>query len=709
MSDIRQSLSCTFVLFAVLALVSGCGESADGSGKTAKQGDDELSKEVEALTGGRTKMVWVQYQNLDTDEHDPFVNGRMHHLWGMDTGDGLGPRAILKEKSSYGRPLISADGERILFTYKEFEKEGSWKRNWKPVIYAVDWDGTNIVELAHGYAVDVWLDPRTGIQWVYAATDFQDSDRAASYAKKIVRFQLDDPEKEELIWDQTLVSPDNFQVSGDGLRAASLFPWPDMGAIDLSKGEWTKYTNGCWPSMAPDASYLSWVFDGSHSNVHMILDGGKETWAVPINRSEFIKGRQVYHPRWSNHPRFYAFTGPYVQPPEGGNPITRGSRKADVYIGKFNERMDEEEATIRITRSSLPEYIPDLWIEGGEKVSLNMEKVGPEKGTEELGGGAEENPWPVNEEGLVFLWKDSGSTNEVEDADGGKRKCVLDAVDGVRYFRNLAMDCGGGVFVADEASAAVVNGFVKAGLPVSMELQVWPDGEGTGTIVSGEGFALRQEGTSLEFVAKGGVPASIVVEDIDMSYPHQVAIIFDGEAWEMVVDGTDREPTAAELAYEPGEGLRFGGDWEGKVKGVAIYDRALTLKEVVAAHHFWETRTVQGTPVRGLRVKATLIEATPIPPVESLLEEPYPRALVVYGYRVDEVLDGEFEDEKMLVRHWAILDERAVSGFPRELGTQYELELEPSSAHSQLKAERQFDDTSDFTLEIFYDVSTPTF
>ncbi|MEM7147478.1 MAG: hypothetical protein AAF591_20345 [Verrucomicrobiota bacterium] len=708
MSDHHRLFSWIFALVVVLAGVSGCGGDANGSGSKEVE-EDPLSREVEAFTGGRTKMAWTVYMNPDPDQHDPFVNGRSHQLWGMDTADGRGPRAILKEKSSYGRPLVSADGERILFTYKEFEKDGSWKRNWKPMVYAVDWNGTNIVELAPGYAVDVWRDPRTGVQWVYAARDFQDTERAATYAKKIVRFQLDDPEKEELIWDQTLVSPDNFQLSGDGLRAASLFPWPDMGVIDMPKGEWTKYANGCWPSMAPDNSYLSWVFDGAHANLQMIKDGGKESWMVPINRSEFIKGRQVYHPRWSNDVRYYVFTGPYVQPEGGGNPITRGSRKADVYIGKFNDRMDKEEATLRITSSSLPEYMPAMWIEGGEEASVDMSKVGPEGGGEQIVEGADELSWPVDEEGLVFVWKDSGSTNEVGDGGGGRRKCVLDAKDGARYFRNLEMDCGGGYFVADEVSAAVVNELVASGAPMSLELQFTPGGDGT--ILGGEAFALREAAGALEFVvtAPAPVPVSFSMANIDPGFPHQVAIIFDGETWEMALDGEDREPQATEVALEKGEGLVFGEGWDGKVKGVAVYNRALSLEEVAAAHHYWETEIVHRAPVSRLKVKGTLVEATPMPSVESLTEEPYRRALLVYTYAVDEVLEGDFNDEKLLVRHWAILDEKPVKGYPREVGESYELDLEPSSAHGQLKAERQFDDSSEFTLELFYDVSTPAF
>ncbi|MEM8954764.1 MAG: hypothetical protein AAGD22_11485 [Verrucomicrobiota bacterium] len=709
MPDLYRFFSAIFSLVVLCAAGSGCGGDADGSGGNGAE-VDPFSQEVEAFTGARTRMVWTVYTNPDPDQHDPFVNGRSHQLWGMDTADGRGPHAILKEKSSYGRPLISADGERILFTYKEFEKDGSWKRNWKPMVYAVDWDGTNIVKLAPGYATDVWRDPRTGIQWVYAARDFQDTDRAATWAKEIVRFQLDDPEKVELIWDQTVVSPDNFQVSGDGLRAASLFPWPDMGVIDMTKGEWTKYANGCWPSLAPDNSYLSWVFDGAHANLQMIKDGGKESWIVPINRSEFIRGRQVYHPRWSNHVRYYMFTGPYEQPKEGGNPITRGSRKSNVYIGKFNDRMDGEEATLRITSSSLPEYAPDLWIEGGEEAAVDMGRVGPEGGAQEMVVGANELSWPVDEEGLVFLWKDSGSTNEVGDDEGGKRRCMLDAVDGARYFRNLEMDCGGGYFSADEVSSQVVNDLVVSGRPMSLELQFTPAGDGT--IIGGETFALRQVSGALEFVVTepAPVPVSISMANIDPGYAHQVAIIFDGETWEMALDGEDRELEAAELVLEEREeGLRFGEGWDGKVKGVAVYDRAMNLEEVAAAHHFWETELVQRMPIPLLRVRGTLVEATAMPSVESLTEEPYRRALLVYTYEVDEILEGEFEDEKLLVKHWAILDEKPVAGFPRQVGEKYELILEPSSAHGQLKAERQFDDTSEFTLELFYDVSTPSF
>ena len=49
---------------------------------------------------------------------------------------------------------------------------------------------------------------------------------------------------------------------------------------------WKKQTNGCWPSIAPDNSYLSWTFDGSHRDLFMTqLDSGKVMDSPAFERS----------------------------------------------------------------------------------------------------------------------------------------------------------------------------------------------------------------------------------------------------------------------------------------------------------------------------------------------------------------------------------------------------------------------------------------
>ena len=60
---------------------------------------------MQALTGTRTRVVWVQ-----GDGTDPLADGHALVLMGLDTDDGKGERVILAERGSYIKPLLVARG-----------------------------------------------------------------------------------------------------------------------------------------------------------------------------------------------------------------------------------------------------------------------------------------------------------------------------------------------------------------------------------------------------------------------------------------------------------------------------------------------------------------------------------------------------------------------------------------------------------------------
>ena len=73
-------------------------------------------------------------------------------LVGYDSRDGKGERIICGERANYYRPLITPDGERIVFSNRQ-----TWK------IYVVKWDGSRPRLLKEpGCATEVWRDPRDG-------------------------------------------------------------------------------------------------------------------------------------------------------------------------------------------------------------------------------------------------------------------------------------------------------------------------------------------------------------------------------------------------------------------------------------------------------------------------------------------------------------------------------------------------------------------
>ena len=78
---------------------------------------------------------------------------------GIDTDDGRGVREILPGPLSCRKPLLTPDGQRVVFT--DFPRRR---------VVVVDWDGTNRRDVADGFATDVRTDPETGRTWVYAIT-----------------------------------------------------------------------------------------------------------------------------------------------------------------------------------------------------------------------------------------------------------------------------------------------------------------------------------------------------------------------------------------------------------------------------------------------------------------------------------------------------------------------------------------------------------
>ena len=112
--------------------------------------------EVRALTGGRTRVVWVQ-----GDGKDPTASGSNLTLMAFDTDDGRGERAILAERGSFIKPLLIGGGQRVLFTRRQTSAADIG-------VYVVGWDGSGLRKLADGAALAVWQEPgsdATGSTW----------------------------------------------------------------------------------------------------------------------------------------------------------------------------------------------------------------------------------------------------------------------------------------------------------------------------------------------------------------------------------------------------------------------------------------------------------------------------------------------------------------------------------------------------------------
>src|SRR5262245_12772705 len=303
--------------------------------------------DVYRLTGAHTRVVWVQ-----GDGTDPYAAGNAIVLMGLDTDDGKGERVILGEKGSYIKPLLIGGGRRILYT-----GHGIDPNDLK--VYIVNWDGSGRRELTTGFALAVWIETVNHRDWVYVGTG--NTPKTPGDFPTVTRFPVDEPGARQLVWNKTLVSADTFQVSGDGRTAGGLFPWPKAGIASLPNGDLHIVGEGCWTAFRDVGAGLFWVFDGSHRNVNIVDRARDRRWMVALNRAPDFDNPEVYHPRWTNHPRFVAISGPYNR--GGRNQVRSGGRQAEIYLGRFSPDYSRIETWARVTDNGAGDSYPDVWVD----------------------------------------------------------------------------------------------------------------------------------------------------------------------------------------------------------------------------------------------------------------------------------------------------------------------------------------------------------
>ncbi len=667
------------------------------------------SAEVERFTGAHTRIVWSESNREES--FDTFALGERLTLKGIDTRDGRGERLVLDVLGNYSRPLMTSDGKSILYTVKNTKSKNN-KKYYKPVIYRTDWKGGAPVKLAEGYATTSWNDPTTGTEWVYAVTHFKSSRALQIEGKKLVRFPLDDPDKVEVVYDETPVTPDNIQISRDGTSASGLFPWPNGGLFRVQNGKWTaqKLLNGCWASHSPDNSGLFWVFNGDHNGVTMFAEDGVKSWEVRFNHHEGLIGNELYHPRWSNHPRILTFTGPYVkQEKVKGSNINNSSSAPHIYLAKFNEKADKIESWLQVTQGKLAESYPDVWIADTGKVNL------PGFSIPELDPTTIVHEWPGSREGLLFVWRDRQTLNSFHTRDGKKMESIIESKDAGRFGRHQEMRLDGGTFtIAEDDESAPVLKHLSDSAPASVSMVVLPSlyykrqdsGKDTSEIIRGPNLSACMEANRLVLTSANG--SSKGTEPLPAD-PFHLAILRKPDGFDAFVNGQRIALVPSASSTPPSaatDTLTFGGNWNGGLLSVVVYDHVLNETEVQLDAQSAERQIAKFTPAPvQIKIRAKLTEASSMPTAEGI--DPYTSSLVIYIYDVEKVMEGDFTDKHILVKHWAMLGQKPVDAMPREVGKSYDLVLERESGHPNLKGERVMDDTTAFDLEPWFDVASP--
>ncbi len=673
---------------------------------------------VEKFTGGHTRVVWV----TDARNKDSFAERNQLQLVGYDSRDGKGERIIWAERANYYRPLITPDGEQIVFSNRQ-----------NLTIYVVKWDGSPPRLLKEqGCATEVWRDPQTGRTWVY----YQESDR--DFTKPVRRFPIDEPQKVETVWSSSIIqaSP-SFQLSRDGKMAASTFPWPSSGVAELPNVAWRKHRDGCWPSMAPDDSYLSWTFDGPHRNLFMTRAGEKNSWKINISKAPGVNDYEVYHPRWTNDVRYMVMTGPYTS----GNKKIKlwdGGDDVEIYLGKFNKEFRDMEAWFKLTTSRTGEFFPDVWIAGGEGQSSNFkshaalptaDKPSLVQTLKALVPEQYENTWPGSRKGLLFEWRDNKDNNQFIDGSGKSRNVHLKAEGGARFGPNGEMHILGGAFVPDGTFNKEIRDACKESDQIAIEAIVTTSRVpqfGPARIISlsrnpaKRNFTFGQDGDSLTLRLQTSNTSSngmdFKLATIQPGIPYHVVVTYKRGLLVCYLNGK----VASQTSFEKGSfdkwhgssySLIFGNEvggvrpWEGYLDSVAIYSRFIDAQEAAKKFELAGARIAERPKIERKVVKAEMLHKVDSPPVEAIT--PYRRALVINRYRVREANDSSLVNQTVQVAEWALLDAKIPMSYARARpGEVREMSLEPYDAHPQLESERLASDMPSLDEEVYYSVSS---
>jgi Concanavalin A-like lectin/glucanases superfamily len=673
---------------------------------------------VETFTGGHTRVVWL----TDAENKDSFAGHNQLRLMGYDSRDGKGERVIWGERANYHRPLITPDGEQIVYSNRQTRR-----------IYVIKWDGSHPRLLKEpGCASEVWRDPKTGKTWVYYQEDPDD------YAKPVLRFPMDNPNKVEKVWSSSPVQAlPSFQLSRDGKMAASTFPWPTSGIAQLPDVTWRKHRDGCWPSMAPDDSYISWTFDGAHRNLFMTRLGEEKSWKVNISHAPGVNDFEVYHPRWSNDVGYLVMTGPYTV---GDKKIKLwdGADGVEIYIGKFGKDFRSIESWLKLTSSREGEFFPDVWIAGGESKSNKFNDAAQISMTpgsklvhilKSIFGKPYEKVWPGSRAGLLFRWRDNKDNNQFVNGSGELRNVGLTAVGGARYGPNGEMHILGGAFIPDGTFNKEIRDACKKSGEIAIEAIATTSRSpqfGPARIVSlsrgtsKRNFTLGQEDGHLVFrlqtsnTNRNGMDFQLA--PLEPNKPSHVLVTYKPGLLTCYLNGQIASQTSLESgSFEDWQGssyaLVFGNEvggarpWEGYLDGVAIYSGFVGPEEAAKKFELVKAQIAARPKIERKIVKAEMLEKADPPPPESIA--PYRRALVINRYKIKEPKGTHAEDETVQVAEWAMLDAKVPSTYAdAKPGQILELSLEPYESHPQLESERLASDMSSSDEDFYYSVGS---
>ncbi|MGI8604951.1 MAG: hypothetical protein ACR2OZ_18425 [Verrucomicrobiales bacterium] len=619
------------------------------------------------------------------------------------------PPVVLREAEGLSRPLIGPDGGTLLFT-----EAGK--------MHVMDLRTRALGTLGDGFAIAVLRDPASGADWVYAA----ESDSG----DRLFRFSLDTPERREPFWDAARVDPHTVQISRDGKMFAAAFFGRDMGVADVAGARWRKLITQNNACLAPDNSYVSGFLDGTRRRLRLFLPNGDPrdpveqspgpvTWQVELPTLAALAGRDATAVRWSNHPRFLVITS------------SEGNGHGRIGVARFSADLRTLEGGAFLQTASGEVSEPDAWVGGGQTAALPDFAQSPPLEAPVIQIPAQRwLRWPRTYEGAEFLWSDDFSNNHLP---GRREPCRVHPHGYGRFDEWGSMRLDGGTFEADIESARAFAEAAAKKNEFSLEL-VLSESIDQRAPFSTRLLALQldenRDAFSLSRVDQSLV-LRVLLDAADGSAPREYQAVlgpiaitnnqafhlgltvregevvwnFDGEAF----PGNTSLGPASLAAWRSGVRRLVFGDaeqqgsagWRGRLDHVLLRCGPVEWTEsrdnTANALRFGPERKL----TRVQRIRAKLSEMPLANPRD-------PRALVQQTYDVVEVISGKFDQPRLAVLHWAVLDGRPVPSRPAQAGGIFELQVVPADRHSQLESERIHLSPHDFQLPLYFDATPPS-
>ena len=325
---------------------------------------------------------------------------------------------------------------------------------------------------------------------------------------------------------------------------------------------------------------------------------------------------------------------------------------------------------------------------------------------------AETLEWPAVED-AVFAQRDANNLSPVVAFDTRGRSLMAfnvamrgRAIPG--RFHELI--CDGGSFHALEAGAWVGAKVAESG-EFTLEVTITPamaEPEAPGVIFAfgnddGQDFALLHKKDGLSLTLGEADPITLFAVE-EAGAPVHVLIACGAESWTAYRDG---EPAAtgdmpADLPTWQARELVMGANWasehpwHGRLEAIAVFPRALSSDEAATQAKASAALRADREPATTVHFKGTLLRQAETSPVGEI--RPYTRSLTFAEYKVDEVIEGDWEEPTIMVAHWMIMDAERLPIADREPGVEVELGVELMDQHPQLESMRR-DDLPDADLD----------